>query len=177
MVLRDSDDRRGLDRIKQTAWLNKLPLAVQVRSETLYLLKEAVQVFIDGYFAAAFLLCLSVIHHCLVEELQWRGEIKGDDPGFKATLNTCKKIGILQNDLYDTLCLLVERRHPFVHFRNPKDEHSLGARVISKKVPPEQLMEEDAKSAMTCMSQVFQATVHEWDGKVGTMPDAILFRF
>jgi hypothetical protein len=172
------DDHHRLKRIERAAWLsehNKLPPAIPGRVETLYLLEEARQVFVDGYFAAALLLCLSVINHCLVEELQLRGAIKRD-PGFEPMLKTSKDLGILQNDWYDTLSLLFARRHPFVHFKNPEHEHSLGARVVSEGVPPKQLMEEDAKSAMICMHQVFMATLHEWNGEVRDLPGAILLQ-
>jgi len=126
----------------------------------MHLLSEARSVFVDGYFAATLLLSVSVINHCLVEELQFRREIEGD-PGFEAVLSHALRLGVVPVAWDASLRRLAQRRHPFVHFKKPEHPHALGARVRLEGAPLASLLEEDAKLAIKYMYHVFRATLRE----------------
>ena len=130
------------------------------RTETLYLLREAREVFVDGHYAAALLLAISVINHSLIEELQLRNAIQGD-PGLQKVLAGSKDLKLLPDEWFPSIEQLVSRRHPFVHFKESKYEHGLGMRVMKEGVHPARLLEQDARDAIMFMFRVFRATLHE----------------
>ncbi|MFN3375891.1 MAG: hypothetical protein ACK40S_05005 [Burkholderiaceae bacterium] len=161
--LRTSDDRRRPERIQRIVWLSEhdgLPSAIMGRAETLYMLREARDVFVDGYYAAALLLAISVINHSLIEELQLRGSLQGD-PGLNAVLHKSEELQILPTEWFPPIRRLVSRRHPFVHFKEPDHKHALGARIRQEKTHPVRLLERDAQEAIVFMYRVFRATLRE----------------
>jgi hypothetical protein len=162
-ALRASDDRRRPERIRRNVWLSEhdgLPRAIMGRAETLHLLREAREVFVDGHYAAALLLAISVINHSLIEELQLRGSLQGD-PGLDAVLTRSEKLQLLPPEWFAPIRQLVSRRHPLVHFKEPDHEDALGARVVNEKTHPVRLLERDAEDAMVFMYRVFRATLRE----------------
>lgn len=158
-----NDERRRPGRVQRIVWLadhERLPSAIIGRAETLHLLREARETFVDGHFAAALMLAISVINHSLIEELQLRKAVQGD-PGLQQVLAKSEQLCILPAEWFGPIRQLVNRRHPFVHFKEPDHEHALGQRVTEAKTPPKELLEQDAKSAIMFMFQVFRATLRE----------------
>jgi len=135
-----------------------LPSAIIGRTETMHLLQEARETFVDGHFAAALLLAVSVINHSLIEELQLRGIVK-NDPGLAKVLAKSEEQNILPAEWLPAIRKIVSLRHPFVHFKEPDHEHGLGMRTINKKTHPAHLLEADAREAMKFMYGVFKATL------------------
>jgi hypothetical protein len=163
IALRDSDDRRRPERIGRMIWLSdhaELPNGIIGRAETLHLLREARETFVDGYFAATLLLAISVVNHSLIEELQLRGAIQGD-PGLAAVLSKSEELGIIPVEWLPSIRKLVSRRHPFVHYKDQEHEHGLGSRVALEKSHPTALVETDARDAIEFMYKVFRATLRE----------------
>lgn len=159
--LREFDDRSRPERIKRIVWLAEhedLPGAIMGRTETLQLLKEAREVFINGHFVAALLLAISVINHSLVEELQLRGDLSGD-PGLKDVLTDSDDLGLLKPEWVTEIRQLVARRHPFVHLKESNHKDALGARIRREKTHPAHLLEEDAQKAIMYMYRVFRETL------------------
>ncbi len=162
-ALRASDDRSRPERVQRIVWLSVhdgLPGAIMGRAETLHLMHEAREVFVNGHYAAALLLAISVINHSLIEELQVRGSVKGD-PGLHAVLAKSEELLVLPVEWFPPIRQLVSRRHPFVHFKEPDHEHALGARVMQDKTHPARLLETDAQDAIMFMYRVFRATLRE----------------
>lgn len=162
-ALRASDDRRRPERIQRILWLSEqegLPSAIMGRAETLHLLREAREVFVDGHYAAVLLLAISVINHSLIEELQLRGSLQGD-PGLNVVLTKSEELLVLPPEWFGPIRQLVSRRHPFVHFKEPDHDHALGARVMQEKTHPVRLLERDAQDAIVFMYRVFRATLRE----------------
>ena len=157
------DESRRDARIQRIVWLSDhehLPAIIMGRTETMRLLHEARGVFVDGYFAATLLLGVSVINHCLVEELQLRGELKRD-PGLEAVLLKCEQLDVLPSHWFEPLRRLADRRYPFVHFKDAEHVHALGARVMVEGSPPVKLLQADAELAIEYMFNVFRATLRE----------------
>ena len=162
-ALRDSDDCRRPSRIQRIIWLSEhthLPSAIMGRIETLHLLQEARETFVDGHFSAALLLAISVINNSLIEELQLRGVIQ-TDPGLKSVLAKSEEQGIIPIGWFPPIRQLVSRRHSFVHFKEPGHEHGLSARIIQESSHPAHLLETDARDAIQFMYRVFRATLRE----------------
>lgn len=130
------------------------------RAETMQLLREAREVFIDGHFAASLLLAISVINHSLIEELQHRRTIQRDT-GLSDVLHNSEKLRLLPKEWFAPLRQLIDRRHPFVHYKKSDHEHSLGARIALENTHPALLLEQDAHEAIVYMYRVFRATLRE----------------
>jgi hypothetical protein len=130
------------------------------RVETLHLLREARDVFIDGHYAAALLLAISVINHSLIEELQLRGVFQGD-PGLNQVLAKSEELLVLPAECFAPIRQLVSRRHPFVHLKEWDHEHGLGARTMREKNHPTRLLQSDAQDAIMYMYRVIRATLRE----------------
>ena len=130
------------------------------RAETLHLLLEAREVFVNGHFAATLVLAVAVIEHSLVEELQLRGSIKTSPPLGKV-LAIAEEAKVLPSEWFSPIRTLVQRRNPFAHLKEPDHEHALGARIVLEGEHPSRLLEEDAKVAAIWMYKVFRATLRE----------------
>lgn len=162
-ALSASDDRKRPERIQRIIWLAEhehLPGAIMGRTETLHLLREARDVFVDGHYAATLLVAISVINHSLVEDLQLRNGIQGD-PGLQKVLAKSEELRILPAEWFAPIRQLVSRRHPFVHFKEPDHEHGLGERGMQEKAHLAHLLEQDARDAIMFMFRVFRATLRD----------------
>lgn len=162
-AFRESDDRRRPKRVERIIWLSEhmnLPSAIVGRTETMHLLQEARDTFVDGHFAAALLLAVSVINHSLIEELQLRKIIE-NDPGLSTVLSKTEEHNILNAEWLPVIRKIVSIRHPYVHFKEPDHKHGLSMRTINEKTHPAYLLEADAREAMVIMYRVFKATLHQ----------------
>jgi hypothetical protein len=138
------------------------------RTETVHLLEEARQVFVNGHFAATLMLAISVVEHCVVEECQLRGLFK-KSPKKSSTLSRVLQIAqantVLPIEWFPELELLVRRRNPFAHLKDPSHAHGLGRRARTEKRHPREILEADAELAVKYMYQVFHATLREAAGQ------------
>jgi hypothetical protein len=147
-------------RLIQIGAFADLPPAYMGRPETLHLLEETRQVFVNGHFVASLMLALSVIEHCIVEECELRGLIK-ESPPLSAALEIANQNGVLPKEWTEDISLLVKRRNPFAHLKPPMHQHGLGRRIRTEKRHPKQIVREDAELAVSYMYKVFKATLRE----------------
>ena len=162
-ALRQFDDRTRSSRAERIAWLSQyesLPPVLMGRAETLHLLREAREVFVNGHFAATLLLAVAVIEHSLVEELQLRGAIRASAP-LGQVLVIAEGGSVLPPEWFPAIKTLVQRRNPFAHLKEPDHKHALGTRIVLESAHPTRLLEEDAKEAVIWMYKVFRATLRE----------------
>ena len=154
-----------VEKAAQLMWLYALlvranPSAYMGRPETLHLLEETRQVFVNGHFVATLMLAVSVIEHCIVEECELRGLIKESRP-LSQVLEIAEHNLVLPNEWFKDICLLVRRRNPFAHLKPPKHPHGLGQRIRLEKRHPKEIIQQDAELAIRYMYKVFSATLRE----------------
>jgi len=162
-AIRHREEETRPQRIERTLWLSNhlpAPAVIMGRAEPLHLLEEAKSVFIYGQFAAALILSLAVIEHCLVEELQDRGLLRRS-PGLSESVRLAADAKVIPADWVAPIELLAKRRNSFVHFRDDGDEHGIAMRIRAEKMHPRVVMEADAKEALAWMFKAFNATLHE----------------
>jgi GR25 family glycosyltransferase involved in LPS biosynthesis len=128
------------------------------RTESLHLLSEAREVFVDGHFAATLLVALSFIEHTMVEELQELGHVTGS-PTFSEALTISAAKLVFPADWLVRARTLSLRRNPFVHLKPAHQKHGLGVRVIEENRHPKTILEEDAKDSIDLMYNFFRATL------------------
>ena len=148
-------------RAERIVWIGQhsaMPSVIMGRTESLHLLTEAREVFVNGHFASALLLAVAVIEHSLVEECQLRGLFEGSPP-FSKVLKVAEENNVLPSAWFPALRLLALRRHPYVHLRDSADEHGLGHRVQKEHLHPQTILQQDAEAALTLMYDVFRSTL------------------
>jgi hypothetical protein len=130
------------------------------RTETMQLLSEAREVFVNGHFAATLFLAVSVVEHSLMEECQQRGLLKSSPPLGKL-LKVAKDHSVVSNDMFIDLQLLVFRRNPYAHLKERGHEHGLGYRIRDEHRHPALILQQDAEMAIELMYKVFRSTLRE----------------
>ncbi|NMG73714.1 hypothetical protein [Aromatoleum diolicum] len=159
-----SDSLRRNARADRIEWLSlhtNRPSFIAGRAETLQLLQEAHDTFVDGHFAGTLMIAMAVIEHCVVEHLQLRRLTQGS-PTFAQAVRLATETKLFPPDWLARATRLSHRRNPFAHLKDENHPHSLGARVQSEDRHPRAIMEEDAKDALELMSNIFIATLREW---------------
>jgi hypothetical protein len=164
-ALERSDAQRRLGRAERIEWLSlhrHLPGAMFGRPETMRILSEAPDAFVDGHFVAALLLATAFIEHTLIEELQLLGHVKGS-PKLGDAIVIAREHKVFPNDWLIRLDLLRLKRNPFSHLKGPENEYSMGVRHRKLRVHPMKLLEADAKEGIELMFDFFVATLREAD--------------
>lgn len=163
-ALRRSDSLRRNARADRIEWLSlhtNQPSFIAGRAETLQLLHEAHDTFVDGHFAGTLMIAMAVIEHTLVEDLQLQQLTQGS-PTFAQAVSLAREKKLFPPDWLERATRLSHRRNPFAHLKDENHPHSLGARVQSEDRHPRAIMEEDAKDAIELMYGFFNATLREW---------------
>lgn len=157
----DTQTRKA--RAERIQWLSlhspTLPV-VMGRTETLHLLGEARQSFINGHFIAALLVSMACIEHCIVEELGLLGLIQ-KSPFFSEAIKIATKNKVFPPDWLKRAERLSLRRNPFAHLKEPDHRHALGARIREEQKHPQTIVEADAKDAVSLMYDFFVATLRK----------------
>lgn len=160
-ALRTSDDRGRKERVERIVWVSAhstLPTAILGRTETLALLQEARDAFVNGHYLSTLLVATCVIEHSLSEEFQLRGA-GGKSESLSGLLVQAETCGLLSKEASLAIQQLVWRRNPLAHLKSEDYVHGLGHRVASEKRHPQDLVEADARSAIELMYEVFRRTL------------------
>lgn len=160
-ALEQSDELRRSERADRIIWLsqhNMRPEAFMGPVDTMTILNEAQESFIDGHFIGAILLAAAFIEHTVVDELIEKKKAK---PGvqFVEALRLAGDHNLLPADLLNRAEALRARRNPFAHRKSPDHAHSFGNRFLARKVHPRVILEEDAQEALSLMYAIFRETL------------------
>ncbi|OGB01344.1 MAG: hypothetical protein A3E79_12090 [Burkholderiales bacterium RIFCSPHIGHO2_12_FULL_61_11] len=159
----DADSRHArVERIKWLSLHERRPGAILGRTETMRILSEARETFIDGHFVAALLLATSFIEHTLAEELQLLGHVT-DSPNFANAVAIARKHKVFPEDWLARTDALRLKRNPFSHLKEPDHKHNMGVRFRKLRIHPMRMLEADAKDAIGLMWDYFVATLREAD--------------
>lgn len=158
-----SDTQRRIGRAERIEWLSlhqRLPGIMFGRSETMRILAEARETFVDGHFVAALLLATAFIEHTLVEELQLLGYVDRS-PNLGEAILIARNHKVFADDWLNRLDVLRLKRNPFAHLKVPEHEHNMGVRFRKMALHPLQMLEADAKEAVELMYDFLVATIRE----------------
>lgn len=144
----DSDSRGK--RASRIEWMGQFSLSqwiIEGRVETLRLLSESKNCFIDGHFIATLVLSMGFIEHVLVIMLSSKG-LSSHSPGIAGKLSLARSHNMVPNELLDRTDVLQKRRNPFIHMKSPSHEHSLSFRYINERRHPDAILQEDAEESL-----------------------------
>src|SRR5450759_2623688 len=122
--------------------------------DTFYVFEEAKSCYIYGHFVATVLMAASFIEHWFSGKLHQRGLHKEAYAGLASAVACARRKGLVPGALLDRIDRLRLIRNPFAHLKDMDHEHSLGARSIAAKKHPDQVLDQDAREALSLMYEV-----------------------
>ncbi|MFN2524741.1 MAG: hypothetical protein ABR505_00530 [Actinomycetota bacterium] len=151
-------DRDTLEaRVARLVWLNKVfptGYGFGMPFESFFVFDEAKMTFLNGQFIATSLLATAFIEHRFASVLAARGFVRESRAGFKRIVATLRAKGWVNSLLLDKVDLIRQRRNPFVHLKEFNHAHNLARRSVDSRTDPYELIESDAKEALTVMYTV-----------------------
>jgi HEPN domain len=151
-------DRNSFDeRLARLRWLARVfpdKYAFLGPPETLYIFDEAKNTFTDGAYVSTILLCTSFIEHWLSSVLSSRGYDSDAKGGLNSIVKCLKRQRLAHDFLIKRIDRLRELRNPFAHLKPPEHPHRITHRAVSEARHPMQVLEDDAKNAVSLMYAV-----------------------
>jgi hypothetical protein len=142
------------ERARRMKWVDKaLPrgLSMMCPYETMLVFREAKDCYIAGHLAAALILAAAFMEHWLAALISARGFPSEARRGLAATVECARKNALLPESVLRKLDRLREIRNPFVHLKPMDHEHIVSRRMLRARVPTEELMDQDAREALSLM--------------------------
>lgn len=155
----------GLDREQRAdriLWLSDSQLSGGVlvgRTDTLSLVAEAKDCFINGHFIGATVLAVSAMEHLLTDVLIDRG-LAGYGVYFTKALTLARDQGLFEDNLLTEIDRLRLIRNPHAHLREVTDPDSLNYRYWNENRHPVAVLEEDARAAIKAMCSLLSAAIN-----------------
>ena len=119
--------------------------------DTYYIFEDAKSCYIYGQFVATVVLSTSFIEHWFAAKLHGKGHHKQAQGGLAASVQCAREKNLVAAALLDRVDRLRLIRNPFAHLKSMDHEHSLGARSVSRRQHPDEIIEADAKEALALM--------------------------
>jgi hypothetical protein len=123
--------------------------------EPIFIFEEARLTYLNGAFIATILLCQAFIEHWLQSYLSGRVETGEIPETLNDVLRQCRQEGFIHKYLIDKIDTLRKVRNPFTHRKSEGYPFLLSRRMFDKKMPPEDILEQDAKDALSIMHTLF----------------------
>ncbi len=161
-ALVQSDEMRRSERADRIQWLSKhqIPLGIVVgQMDTMAVLGEARDCFIEGHYIASLLMCVAFIEHTVTDALIERSLAK-NGISFNDAIKVAGEAGLFPLDMLSRADHLREIRNPFTHRKNPNHHHSFGNRFHEEGVHPRTILERDAKEALALMYAYFHSSLN-----------------
>lgn len=156
-ALAQSDEMLRSERADRILWLSEHRISVGMvvgPMDTLAVLNEAHDCFVEGHFIAAILTAVAFIEHTIVDELIDRGLAKYG-VSFVDAIKVADENNVFPSDMLQRADQLREIRNPFAHRKNPTHRHSFGNRFRERGVHPKTILEQDAKDSLALMYAFF----------------------
>lgn len=122
--------------------------------ESASIFDEAKMAFINGEYISTILLANAFLEHWLGGILSVRGFRKEANSGLKSIIECLRNNNLLHDHLLEHIDRLRQIRNPFVHKKPLGHRKNLDQRVFLEQRLPFELLEKDAKEALSLMYQV-----------------------
>jgi hypothetical protein len=122
--------------------------------ESMRVFQEAKDCFVYGQFVATLVLAASFVEHWLGGVLRASAQPKVAGQGLKAIVAHCREADVIPASLCDKVDALRLSRNPFVHLKPFDHPHSLGQRMLARRMHPDSILEADARDALVAMYSV-----------------------
>jgi hypothetical protein len=159
-ALEQSDARRREGRAERILWLSQHQVSYEMISgpmDTMRLLSEARECFIDAHYVAVILLAVAFIEHSLIDELT-EHNLLGQVSTLDSAIRAARKADLFSEKLLDRADALRKIRNPFSH-RKAGHIDSFGARFLAQQQHPDLILEADAKESLQVMYDFLRLTL------------------
>jgi hypothetical protein len=119
--------------------------------ETMFVFREPGWAYINGEFISTIMLAQAFIERIFNDFMVEKGWEREASRGAQAIIKYCRKHQLVNEFLLDKFDRLRQIRNPFVHNKPFDYPFTLGQRLTFEQVPPDQLLEKDAKEALSLM--------------------------
>ncbi len=119
--------------------------------EIVLIFREAGWAYINGAFISTILLSQAFIERRLHEFMVEKGLESEAKHGAQVIIKYCRKHQLVNEFLLDKFDQLRQIRNPFVHVKPLDHPFALGQRIFFEKAAPDEVMENDAKEALSLM--------------------------
>ena len=164
-LLAHVDEHTRAARAERLAWVSRVdtrPAAYMGPVDTLRVMKEASDCFVNGHFVATLMLATAFVEHTLFDELLDRNIVsENSKPTLEKVIDLARKNLALPDGLLTQADEVREYRNPFVHRRPADDRATLRNRFVAQKSHPDSIVESDAKLALGVMFELFKHTLRE----------------
>jgi hypothetical protein len=162
-ALVESDDMRRAGRADRIQWLSEYQIhggMIQGPMDTLAVLGEARDCFVEGHYIAALLLAVAFIEHTIADELIER-DFAEYGISFTNSIKVARERDVFPGDMLSRADRLREIRNPFAHRKSPTHQHTFPNRFIQSRSHPRTILEQDAKDALALMYAFFNSTLKD----------------
>jgi hypothetical protein len=142
------------DRAERLRWVDKtIPRGISIGGpyETMLVFAEAKDCYIAGQPIAALVLAAAFIEHWLSGFIAAKGFEVESRKGLAACTELARRQDYLPTAVLKKLDRLRVVRNPFVHLKPFDHEHIISRRMLAARVAPDQLMDQDARDAISLM--------------------------
>lgn len=162
-ALEQSDEMRRSERAERIEWLSTHQISlgfVVGPMDSMAVLGEARDCFIEGHYIASLLLSVAFIEHTMIDELVEHGVAKYGI-SFIDAIRLSREAELFSPEMLSGADRLREIRNPFAHRKNRDHKHSFGNRFMEEQVHPRSILERDAKAALALMYAFFHCTLKD----------------
>lgn len=160
-ALEQSDTWRRQGRAERITWIAKYDVAYELISgpmDTLRLLVEARECFVDAHYVATLVLAVAFIEHTLMDELTEK-RISTGVRTLEQAIKRSAQYELFEKALLDRADRLRAIRNPFTHRRESTDPDTFPSRYVVQKRHPDMVLEDDAKESLKVMYEFFRLTL------------------
>ncbi len=151
----DRDTMQGrMDRLKFVKAFIPRNVWLSMSIETATIFSEVKMAFVNGEYVSTILLAVCFAEHWLGGYLEGRKYSKKAYSSLSTIIDTLREDALVPEYLLSRLDRLREIRNPFVHMKNWDHPAKLDRRWILERKPPFELLEEDAREALSLMYQL-----------------------
>lgn len=152
--LQKYDEANRRERAERLKWIDQtIPRGLSVGGpyETMLVFREARDCYVAGHLIGALVLASAFIEHWMSGFIAARGFEADSKRGLAACTDCARKNLLLPDAVLNKLDRLRVVRNPFVHLKPFDHEHIISRRMLSTRTAPEELMDRDAKDAISLM--------------------------
>lgn len=147
------------ERLRRLKYINQVfPFGRRVygSDESYRIFDEAIQSFIFGQYIGTIILAQAFIERRIQEYFNLRLDEKRSKETLNNLLQEFKQTGFIDDVFIERIDKLRKKRNIFTHRKQPLHEHSLMARAFEEEMAPDELLERDAKEAVSLMLIIVQ---------------------
>lgn len=151
------DEQSRPDRVRRWKWINEVfpkDYGLLITIEAHHTFDEAKTTYVNGEFVATILLANAFLEHWLGSFLARRGYHSESRGGLKSIIDCMRTNNLLHEHLIAQIDRLRETRNPFVHAKSMEHEHRLTQRMIRERRDHLDILEADAKIAVSLMYEI-----------------------